>query len=259
MRFFGQALVGLLLAAVVGAGGGAVYLASRRGTVTRPLLVEPGLVAEKGAGAFLYAIRTAGGAVLVDAGADAKGRPIDAALRALGATRVEVTDLLLTHGHTDHTAGAAAVPNARVHAGQGDVGMAATADGERRGLAPLLARLWPHGAPRIDDAIAGERRIALGGGEEARALPVPGHSRGSTAYLVHGVLFVGDVVSYEEGRLVEAPRLLSDDPDRNLRSVAALAEELSGVPVRRVCAGHGGCSPDGSARELLARFAAGAR
>ena len=258
MRLLGQALVVALILAFVAVGGASLYLAAGRGAVSPPVLVEPGLAAEKGAGAWLYAVRTAGGVVLVDAGLDAKGRPLDAALRALGATRAQVTDVLLTHGHADHAAGVAAVPGARVHAGAGDVGMAATPDAGGSGPLALLAALWSAGAVRVDDAIDGEKTIAVGG-EEALALPVPGHSRGSTAYLIHGVLFVGDVASLEDGHLAHETRLLSADPEGNARSAAALAARLSGVPVRRVCAGHGGCSPEGSGERLLAAFAAGAR
>jgi len=259
MRLLAYALTFALLLVLAAAGGAAVYLAASRGSVSPPVVVEPGLAAEKGAGAFLYAVRAGGGCVLVDAGMDPKGRPIDAALKALGLTRREVTDVFLTHGHADHTAGTAAVPLARLHSGAGDVGMAPRPDSPPRGFDWLLAPLVPRGPARVDDPIDGEKRIDLGGGEEVLAIPVPGHSGGSMAYLVHRVLFVGDAVSYEDGKLVEAPRLFSDDPDRNVRSVAGLAARLSGVPVSRICTGHGGCTPEGSASRLLGEFAAQAR
>jgi glyoxylase-like metal-dependent hydrolase (beta-lactamase superfamily II) len=254
MRSLAYAFAAAFLLAFLAIGGAAVYLAASRGAFSPAVLVEPGLAAEKGAGAWLYAVRTRRGYVLIDAGMDAKGKPIDAALRALGASREEVTDLFLTHGHTDHTAGAAALPRARVHSGAADVGMAATPD--ERGLESLLAPLLPKGPPRVDDPIDAERWIDLGRGDEVLAVPVPGHSQGSMAYLLHGVLYLGDAVSYEDGRLVATPRLFSADPDKNARSVAALAARLAHVPVRRICTGHGGCTPPGSASELLQRFVA---
>jgi len=257
MRFVAYAIAVVALFALVAVGGAALYLAASRGAVSPAVLVEPGLAAEKGAGAWLYAVRTGRGYVLVDAGMDPKGKPIDAALKALGASRDQVTDLFLTHGHIDHTAGAAAVPRARVHAGAGDVGMAGAPD--ELGLESLLAPLLPREPLRVDDAIDAERRLDLGGGDEVLALPVPGHSRGSMAYLLHGVLYLGDAVSYEAGRLVAIPRLFSVDPPRSARSVAALAVRLARVPVSRICTGHGGCTPPGSASELLQAFAASVR
>jgi len=257
MRLFASALGVVTLLAFLAVGGAALYLAVSRGAVSPAVLVEPGLAAEKGAGAWLYAVRAGRGFVLIDAGMDAKGRPIDAALRALGATRDEVTDLFLTHGHVDHTAGAAALPRARVHAGAGDVGRPPGPD--ERGLESLLAPLLPRRAPRVDDPIEAEKRIDLGGGDELLAVPVPGHSRGSMAYLLHGVLYLGDAVTYEAGRLVAPPRLFSDDPPRSAHSVAALASLLAHVPVSRICTGHGGCTPAGDAHGLLEAFAASVR
>ena len=258
MRLLSRALLAATLLTLVAVGGAALYLAGKRASTSPPVLVRPGIAAEKGAGAWLYAVRAGRGLVLFDAGTDPKGRPIDAALRALGATRDDVTDVFLTHGHTDHTSGAAAVPRARVHAGAADAGQAAGPDGPPGPLERVLGPLLFTGPARVDDAIDGERPIELPGGGTVLAIPVPGHSQGSTAYLLQGALYVGDVVSYQDGRLVEAPRLFSADPEWNARSVAALASRLGDVPLVRICTGHGGCTPEGTARDLLQAFAAGA-
>ena len=59
--------------------------------------------------------------ILFDTGADPAGSPVDAALGALHAGRGDVTDVFLTHGHGDHTAGASGLGSAQVHLGAGDV------------------------------------------------------------------------------------------------------------------------------------------
>src|SRR5262249_8454111 len=97
-----------------------------RGKVGAPLTVKPGRVAvENSGGIYVFAARVGGHVVLFDTGADPEGRPIDVAVGALGGSRADVTDIFLTHGHGDHTAGAAQLPRAKVHLGSGDVALAA--------------------------------------------------------------------------------------------------------------------------------------
>ncbi len=249
-------VVRLAVLVVVLVAGGATFFRFRAAVTTPPVVLEPGLVGEQGSGAWLYAVRTGRGVVLFDAGRDRKGRPVDAALAVLGVQRDQVTDVFLTHGHPEEAAGAAALPRARVHAGAADVEMAAGHQAPGRGLDRSLALLMPAGTARVSDPIPAEEELALGGGERVLAVPVPGHSPGSTAYLFRGVLYVGDALAVEGDRLVPGPRFLSADPERAVRSALALARRASGLAVRRVCAAHGGCTPDGSGRALLERFAA---
>src|SRR5579872_1372136 len=100
----------MIVAVVVAVLGAAATFGLRglRGKVDAPVAVKPGLFEEKNAGFIgLFAARTAPGAhvVIFDTGIDPQGRPIDAVLSALGATRDDVTDVFLTHGHIDHVAG----------------------------------------------------------------------------------------------------------------------------------------------------------
>ncbi|HUL59098.1 MAG TPA: MBL fold metallo-hydrolase [Anaeromyxobacteraceae bacterium] len=257
MRALLQLLARLALLAVALVAAGAIYFRVASGITHPPIAVEPGLVAEEGSGAWLYAVRTSAGVVLFDAGRDPRGRPIDRALRALDATRGEVTDVFLTHGHPEEAAGAAAVPAARVHAGAGDVAMAAGRELPGHGLERGLVLLMPRGGTVVSDPIPREQEIALAGGERVLAIPVPGHSPGSTAYLLGGVLFAGDAVSFGGGKLAPGPSFMSADPRQGERSIGALARRVAALPVRRICAGHGGCTPDGSAQRLLGELAAG--
>ena len=55
-----------------------------------------------------YAVRTATGVVLVDAGMDSTGADVEALLRAMRAPGESVRAILLTHWHNDHAAGASA-------------------------------------------------------------------------------------------------------------------------------------------------------
>ncbi len=230
--------------------GGALLARVRAGIVSDPVVLAPGIVGERGSGAWLYALRLPDGVVLIDAGRDAKGRPIDAALAPLGAKRADVTDVLLTHGHPAETMGLAAVRAARVHAGAGDVDLIAGRARPGRGVDRIVGLVLPRGTADVADAIRAEEVREIGG-ERVLAIPVPGHSLGSIAYLVRGVLFVGDAAAIHDGRLVPGTRFLSEDPVRAERALVRLARRLADEPVERICSAHTGCSEPGAAAGLL--------
>ncbi|HSQ61747.1 MAG TPA: hypothetical protein VLM85_00975, partial [Polyangiaceae bacterium] len=65
------------------------------------------------------------------------------------------------------------------------------------------------------------------GDKEVRVFAIPGHTAGSAAYLVAGVLFLGDSAGMRsDGKLAGAPWLFSDDHAQNHASLAALAKRL---------------------------------
>jgi glyoxylase-like metal-dependent hydrolase (beta-lactamase superfamily II) len=151
--------------------------------------------------------------------------------------------------------GLAAVRQARVHAGVGDVAIITGRERPGRGLDRIAGFVLPRTTAQVADPIPGEEVLEIDG-ERVVALPVPGHSLGSFAYLARGVLFVGDAASIEHGRLVPGPRFLSSDPasvERALVRLAGRALDLGGVT--RVCTGHGGCSEPGDAERLLREVA----
>src|SRR5262249_49408704 len=99
----------VLLIIVVAIGGGAVLgLRAGRDKVGQAAEVKPGFATvTNAAGISLFAARVADGphVILFDTGLDPEGRPIDAVLAQLKATRADVTDVFLTHAHVDHTSG----------------------------------------------------------------------------------------------------------------------------------------------------------
>ena len=148
-------------------------------------------------GGFL--LRPGGRIVLVDAGVGRihndhyVGGGLPDALAALGVAPDEVTDVVFTHLHFDHVGwatsrGAVVFPRAtyRVHAADwAHFVDAADADpGAVRKLAPLRERL---------ETFTGEHTVAPG----LDARPTPGHTPGSTSYVVSSAgeraLLIGDV------------------------------------------------------------------
>ena len=124
-------------------------------------------------GSYLIALEN-GGYALVDVGMDSEARAILSVLRRRGAEAREVQFVFVTHAHGDHMGGIPSFPNAEVYALEAD--------------ADVVRRKYSRSRPR-----AGGRRC--GQGLRARTVEVfalPGHTPGSAAYLVYGVLFLGD-------------------------------------------------------------------
>ncbi len=65
------------------------------------------------------------------------------------------------------------------------------------------------------------------GQRSIRAFHLPGHTDGSVAYLIDETLLLGDNGrALEDGRIVAAPWIFSDDTARNHASLRALARRL---------------------------------
>lgn len=173
------------------------------------------------------------------------GEPLARVLERVGAP---LAGVLLTHLHFDHVLGLADVPpGTPIHAGPAETSarsflaaaMRPTVGGALEGHGPL--RTWdfahaPAMAP-FDAAVD-----VLGDGS-LWALPSPGHTPGSSAYLAlttdGPALFVGDTShtrwGWEHG--VE-PGWFTDDTEANARSLARLRGFVAEHPAVRVFVGH---------------------
>lgn len=61
-----------------------------------------------------------------------------------------------------------------------------------------------------------------------RVFAVPGHTAGSAAYLINGVLFVGDSADVSsDGEILGARWIFSDSQEQNRASLRRLAERLA--------------------------------
>lgn len=243
----------LLLLILAGLGVGAIgAVRFGRTTVSAAAGVKPSVVSvENAGGIFVFAARVGRRVLLFDTGADPNGRPIDVALGALGAGRGQVSDVFLTHGHMDHTAGVAQLPRARVHLGAGDMDLAAGRSSPEAMMVWLLSLVMPAPPATVTDPLAGPASIDVGAGKTVKALPVPGHTPGSYAFLHDGVLFVGDIMIYRQGRLEPTPSLFDAHPADNRAAIRSLSRQLAGETVDVVCTAHGGCTPKGLGRILL--------
>jgi hydroxyacylglutathione hydrolase len=161
---------------------------------------------------------------LIDCGNDANGAAILSELKRRGLGPEAVTAIFLTHTHPDHIASCHLFKGANVHAFEGDVKQAA---GEAHFKGPLPSKLTMPVEKRVKvtDLLSDGTAVQLG---DVAVTPyhVPGHTAGSAAFLVGGVLFLGDNATRKKDGVVSAPWVFSDDTDENKRSLKALHAKL---------------------------------
>jgi glyoxylase-like metal-dependent hydrolase (beta-lactamase superfamily II) len=174
----------------------------------------------------MYLVEVGGGQVLlVDAGMDGSGAALLAALqeRGLGPEQVQVA--LLTHGHGDHIGGLRARPGGPVAVLAGDRGLV-----EGRAAAGNLLGRFKEAQPT---GLSVQRALKDGeilefGDSRVEVMALPGHSRGSAAFLIQGVLFLGDsAAATEDGALIAAPPVFSEDRSLNQASLRDLCQRLA--------------------------------
>ena len=148
-----------------------------------------------------YLVPHESGLVLVDTGMDPTGSALDLALAQSGASWSDVSHVVITHGHPDHTGAVDHVrqmaPGATVLAG------------------PLEA--IPDAEPLADGAVVGP----------LRTFATPGHTPGHLSLIdeSRGVLLVGDCLGAVDGELVRAPEQFTADPvqaEQSLHRLRAL-------------------------------------
>ncbi|CAO3416210.1 MBL fold metallo-hydrolase [Azospirillum endophyticum] len=146
--------------------------------------------------------------LLVDTGAGRLfgpyGGKLPASLAAAGYRPEQVTDILLTHIHTDHSGGLAldgrmVFPNATVHVGQADIDFFLDRANLARGLQPRLhdeavATVGPYLKAGKVKPFSDQSEILPG----VTAIPTPGHTPGHAFYRVASrgetIEFWGDII-----------------------------------------------------------------
>jgi glyoxylase-like metal-dependent hydrolase (beta-lactamase superfamily II) len=195
-----------------------------------------------------YAVRERDGFNLIDASTAAEERAILELLAELAGqapSRVRVYEILLTHGHDDHTGSAAALAEltgARLVAPRDE---AAVISRERAAAPPVLAG-WevplfeevtpkvPQAPPVVPDRLV-EDADRLGWQHDAGVVATPGHTSGHISLWFEGdrVLVAGDALAGHDGRPTVG--VFNADP----AGAAASAQHLATLDVDVACFGHG--------------------
>lgn len=178
---------------------------------------------------------------LIDCNDETAAPQLLAELKRRGAGPDNVKAIFLTHGHPDHTAGCQMFKSADVYAFEEDVALAG-GNGQPKGALTSKLPFPKEKAVKVSRKLVDGASVVVGD-LEVRAFHVPGHTGGSAAFLVKGLLFLGDnATSKSDGRIVGAPWMFSDDPKQNVESVKRLAARLKSenAPVKTLVFAHSG-------------------
>ncbi|MEO8541016.1 MAG: hydroxyacylglutathione hydrolase family protein [bacterium] len=175
---------------------------------------------------FVVVDRATNEAVFVDAPGDP-----EVSIAAAEAAGVKPSAILLTHGHFDHTP---AIDDLKAKFGSKLV-----ADGGEPGLKD----------GQLDQAVVHGEEVKVGN-LAFRVLSVPGHTPGSTTYVVGKHAFVGDTLfPGGPGR--------TKDNDCLQQEIASIVRELYALPDdTTIWPGHGAISTIGASKQEYAVFAA---
>lgn len=195
------------------------------GTLPLPTLqlltnAKPGEVASRLADAYqatdvdtsvnAYLIRAGDRLVLMDTGTGELFGPtlnkLEASLKAAGVTPEQVTDILITHIHSDHTGGLMdgkrmVFPHATVHIEQKEVAYWLNA-GNRAKALEGAKKFFDEASAKVQPYVDAGRVKTFSGATEVlpgiRTIPAPGHTPGHTFYSLESkgqkLVFWGDVV-----------------------------------------------------------------
>ena len=177
-----------------------------------------------------YLIRLEDRIILVDAGSGHLYGPsvnkLPASLRAAGYAPEQITDILLTHIHTDHSGGLMdgerrVFPNATIHVEQRELDYWLSAANAGR-AAPGKLKLFKEAEASVPPYIAAGRVQTFSAPAHLfpgiEALPAPGHTPGHTFYALQSqgqkLVFWGDILHVAEVQLVDPGVAIDFDSDQ---------------------------------------------
>jgi glyoxylase-like metal-dependent hydrolase (beta-lactamase superfamily II) len=230
MKFFQRLaafIAGLFFVAAVAVGG--VWFTNFRGLRALPatgpvaggeayVVVDNGFV-----GAYLVPLAEERHVLVVDC-----GQAPTTVADAIAAQDLVVDGILVTHGHPDHIGGCAAIKARSKAPIIALADEAALMKGDVASASPAGRLMGPHHlGVGIDRPVQDGEDLEVGGARIA-VFAVPGHTSGSAAWLVNGLLFVGDAANLRDDGTLRGPQgIFSVDVKQASASLARLGERLA--------------------------------
>jgi len=201
-----------------------------------------------------YLVDTGSRLMLVDVGAGdffgpGYGGKLVARLKSVGIEPARISDILLTHVHTDRSgglvrAGKAQFPNATVHVGKADVDFFLAKDNQqgvngydKAYFEQATLSLTPYLAAGRIKPFSGVTELAPG----VTALPTPGHTPGHSFFRVESqgksVTFIGDIVHVQAVQFPKPQITITYDVDNDAARRQRLAQFHRLAQERAVVAG----------------------
>lgn len=163
--------------------------------------------------------------VLVDCGNDPNATAVLAELRRRELGPDAVKAILLTHGHRDHVHGCHVFAGAEVYAMAAEQDLLEGRAGSRSPMGMLSGKRDT--GVRVKHALQDGAMFGIGS-LTCTAYAIPGHTDGSAAYFINGVVYLGDSADATTGgKLAPAKWLFSNDREQNRASLKRLAERLA--------------------------------
>ena len=204
-----------------------VFVAVMRLGVASSGAVQPGLWVLRTGTANFYVYRADDLVVAFDSGYGPA--TIRKELKRIGLVPEDVTHVFLTHSDFDHVGGARLFTNAQVFISRAEVPL-------MNGRIPRAP--WLRNRPARDHiTLLDDGDVVLIGSHQVVAVGCPGHTPGSTSFLVDSAwLFTGDALAIKDGRLFRPRRLYTMDASARNRS----AKHLLNLGASAILTGHSG-------------------
>jgi len=183
---------------------------------------------------------------LIDATMDPEAKAICTAIHRMGRNESDVRVVFCTHSHDDHTAGCRKFPNAIVYAMKPSLqqgGQTGVSNWNRVQMAMPSNNQDPAPQKPREIRYLSDGQVLDLDGDKIEAFAIPGHTYDSSAYLIFGVLFMGDSAAGQyNGQIGSAPPFVSVDRKLNQRELKHLATRLQGrqAEVEYLTFGHQG-------------------
>ncbi len=196
-----------------------------------------------------YLVHDQHGVVLVDAGMEPDGKDMLRGLEHVHRSPDEITAILLTHWHNDHSSGAEAIRRSTgatvyYHRDEHPHFTKSSVRGVRRVLADMLPEHGPAAAIKALVGLSPPHAIELATfvdhdqviSGRFRVVCTPGHSRGHVSFFYEPerVLFAGDALAVCGDRLWFMSRFLTDDRALALESMRTCIA----IEAASICPGH---------------------
>ncbi len=186
--------IGILIVAVIVV---VAVLMSRRPYTAKTELIDDKITIITDNASSMYLVKAKTGYFAIDMGNDAEA--IRQGLAKSNINPSEVKTVFLTHTDRDHIGRYPLFEGAKIYLSQNEKQMIdGTAPTSRFKYLPFLK----NSLPTDQYHLLADNEIVEVGGVQVKAIYLPGHTPGSTGYLVEGkYLFVGDALNLENGQV----------------------------------------------------------